>query len=261
MRSNKLLILLLCNLLYFSGQTYAASPAKSDDQFNFDDDYQGEDVGKNKTNQVVYDPLETVNRKIFAFNEFADKKVVLPVVRQYHKSVPQRVRISIGNFVNNLSAPFSVANSLIQGDGENAMASFSAFLINSTIGVAGLFDVAGEKKIKYHTEDLGQSFGRYGSKPGPYLVIPVFGPSDARDLSGLVIEKLVSPLSFNRFDVGGDSGLINNEAAISLAAIEGISTREGLIEIIDDIRKNSFDPYSTIRSAYLQRRQASILNQ
>ncbi len=253
---DKLLILLFCSLLFFGGQSWANQTSY---QFNFDDDYEGEGVGK-KSNQVISDPFEKVNRQIFAFNELLDKRIALPIVRRYHKFVPQPVRTSVTNFVDNISAPFSVANSLIQGDGKNARASFSAFLINSTIGVVGLFDVASEKKIKYNEEDLGQTLGKYGSKPGPYLIIPFLGPSDVRDFSGLVVEKMVSPLSFNSFDIGGTSGFMSDEVAISLALADGISARDGLIEIVDDIRKNSFDPYSTMRSAYLQKRQTLILN-
>ncbi len=260
MRSAKLLIFLLCNLLFFNGETLATPINNTKSQFNFDEDYQGEDVGK-KSDQTISDPFESVNRQVFAFNELVDKNILLPVVRQYHKSIPQPIRTSVSNFVSNISAPFSVVNSLIQGDGTNAMASFSSFLINSTIGVVGLFDVAGQKKIKYKTEDLGQSFGKYGSKAGPYLVIPFLGPSSVRDFSGLVVETAVNPISFNGFEVGGKRDLIGDEIAISMALSNAITTRESLIEVVDDIRKNSFDPYSTIRSAYLQRRQSLILNQ
>jgi phospholipid-binding lipoprotein MlaA len=255
MTSAKLSILLFCLLLFVGGQSFAGN---DNSKFNFDENYEGEDVGKKS--QEIYDPFESINRKVFAFNELLDKKVALPVVRQYHQHIPQLVRTSVNNFVNNISAPFSVVNSLIQGDGENAMASFSSFLINSTIGIVGLFDVAGSKKIKYNEEDFGQSFGKYGVKAGPYLVIPFLGPSDARDFSGFAVEKAVSPIAFNNFEVGGQRELISDELAISLGLASGISARESLIDIVDDIRKNSFDPYSTMRSAYLQRRQSLILN-
>jgi len=256
MTSAKLLILLFCSLLFFGEQSFASG---ANQQFNFDDNYEGEEAG-NESNQVIYDPFESVNRKVFAFNELLDKKVALPVIRQYRKHIPERVRTSVTNFVNNLSTPFSVINSLIQGDGQNAMASFSSFLINSTVGVAGLFNVAGDKKIKYNEEDFGQSLGKYGSKAGPYLVIPFLGPSDVRDFSGLVAEKVINPLAFNELEVGNKKDLIDYELAISLSLANGISARDSLIEIVDDIRKNSFDPYSTMRSAYLQRRQSLILN-
>jgi phospholipid-binding lipoprotein MlaA len=256
MTSAKLSILLFCSLLFFGEQSFANN---TNPQFNFDDNYGGEEIS-HESHQTIYDPFEVVNRKVFAFNELLDKKVSLPVIRQYRKHIPERVRTSVTNLVNNLSAPFSVVNSLIQGDGQNAMASFSSFLINSTVGVVGLFDVAGDKKIKYNEEDFGQSLGKYCSKAGPYLVIPFLGPSNVRDFSGFVAEKIISPLAFNSFEVGNKRDLIGEELAISLSLVNGISIRDSLIEVVDDIRKNSFDPYSTMRSAYLQRRESLILN-
>ncbi len=255
MKSAKLLFLLLLNFSVFNNQAWADNAS----QFNFDEDYQGEDVSK-KSNQLIYDPFESVNRKVFVFNEFLDKTIALPVTRQYHKSVPQPIRTSVGNFVNNLSTPFSVVNSLLQGNPENAMASFSAFLINSTVGVVGLFDVAGNKKIKFNQEDLGQTFGKYGVGSGPYLVVPFLGPNDLRDFSGFATETALNPISFNVLNIGSSGQLINDETAAYLAASNAIVARENLIEVVDDIRKNSFDPYSTMRSAYMQRRQALILN-
>ena len=230
------------------------------DQFNFDDSYEGEEIAGNNNIQPIYDPFENFNRKVFAFNEALDKNIALPAVKSYRRFVPKILRDSVHNFVNNIEAPFSVINSLLQGDGTNSMASFSSFLINTTLGVGGLFDVAGNKKITYKEEDLGQTLGKYGSKPGPYLVIPLLGPSDVRDLSGYAVEKLVSPLSFNSLDIGGTQDWISNEESITLSALKGVDTREGLIEIVDDIRKNSFDIYATMRSAYLQRRNSLILN-
>ena len=250
-----LLISLFCLML--PSQSFADDVTT---KFNFDDSYQGEENAKGTDKSTIYDPFERANRKIFAFNEMLDKNVALPVVKQYRKSVPQVVRNSVKNFINNITTPFSVVSSLLQGDGQNSMASFSSFLINTTLGVGGIFDVAGNKNIKYHEEDLGQTFGKYGSKSGPYLVIPILGPSDVRDLSGSVVEKLISPFSFNRLEIGGSSNLISDEAAISLTATNGITARDSLIEVVDDMRKNSFDTYSTMRSAYLQRRQALINN-
>ncbi len=248
---------LLC--LYFSPVNQAFADNQPE-QFNFDDNYEGEEIAGNKNNNLVHDPFEKFNRKIFSFNEIVDKNIALPVVRQYHKIVPQMVRDSIRNFTNNISAPFSIVNSALQGDGTNSMASFSSFLINTTLGFGGLFDVAGKKKINYNEEDFGQTFGKYGSKPGPYLVIPILGPSNLRDFSGFAIEKVVDPLSLNALNIGGKKDLVNIETSISLSLANVFVLREELIDIVDDIRKNSFDPYATIRSAYSQRRESLILN-
>jgi phospholipid-binding lipoprotein MlaA len=250
-------ILIALFALTLSNKTFAES--KTAGQFNFDEDYQGDEM-PNKDVASVYDPFEKFNRKIFAFNEVADKTIALPVAKQYRKFVPISVRNSIHNFINNISSPFSTINSLAQGDTGNAMASFSSFLINSTIGIGGLFDVAGNKKIKYHKEDFGQTLGKYGSGSGAYLIIPFIGPSNVRDFSGVVVNRMVDPLSFDSFNIAGDKNLISNEVQISLFLAGGIDAREGLIEIIDDVRQNSLDAYATLRSAYSQRRNSLILN-
>ena len=262
------LVLLFCLELFFLKiatanqitNTETNIISKNSNQFNFDDDYQGEATNNHQDDYKVYDPFEGFNRKIFVFNDVLDKNIILPIARKYRKIVPKPIRTSIDNCLNNLSIPFSVINSAIQGDGKNTMASFSSFLINSTIGVVGLFDVAGKKNIKYEKEDFGQSFGKYGVTPGPYLVIPIIGPSNVRDFSGSAITKFIDPLSINALELGGNRHLIDNEESIFIAMIEGINTREGLIDIVDDVRKNSFDPYVTIRSAYSQRRSSLINN-
>lgn len=253
MKKSGLLFLLF---LLFSNNVLAQSST----QFNFDEDYEGEEQGIETKESLIYDPLEVINRPIFGFNEFIDKYAILPIVRQYHRFTPDPVRKSVHNFVTNIFSPFSVVNSLLQGNGTNAMASFSSFLINSTLGVGGLFDVAGERKIKYHYEDLGQTLGHYGLSTGPYLVIPFLGPSDLRDFAGFAAERAVDPLSFNLLEVGGQREFITTATSVSLATITAVDLRESLIETVDNIRKDSFDVYATFRSAYLQRRESLIIN-
>lgn len=262
------MMLLFCSTSY----NVLAAEINSAPKFNFDDNYQeGEQEAKGakeddlkdqkNSSQDVYDPFEKFNRKIFAFNETMDKYVALPVVRGYEKSVPEPIRNSVHNFITNLYSPLTVINSLLQGNATNAMASFSSFLINTTVGIGGIFDVANKKNIHYQKEDLGQTLGSYGSKPGPYLVIPILGPSDLRDFSGFAVEELVNPLSFNVGKVGHTNDLISIDASVALTLADGIDTRESFVDIIDDIRKNSFDVYATMRSAYLQNRNSLILNQ
>jgi len=205
----------------------------------------------------IYDPFEKVNRKIFVFNDKLDIYFLEPVATYYGKVVPGPIIRSVRNFFNNLSAPFSVANSLLQGDGNNAMASFSSFMINSTLGVVGLFDVAGNKKIEYDKEDLGQTFARYGSGPGPYLMLPFFGPSTLRDASGMAITESLSPLSLNITKIGNDD-LVSDKAVLGMSVISVIDKRESLLTIIRDLRANSFDFYATSRSAYMQNRESKI---
>ncbi|MDA0902639.1 MAG: VacJ family lipoprotein [Proteobacteria bacterium] len=232
--------------------------AQNEDE-DFDFDFEFEDSVSNTIE--VYDPLEKVNRKIFAFNEIVDKYFFEHIARGYRKATPRVVRKSIGNFFTNLSLPFTSINSALQGDVENALSSFSHFLINSTIGIGGLFDVASTKEIKYRDEDFGQTFAKYGMGQGPYLVLPLLGPSSIRDGLGMTTRRLIDPLSINMFEFGGSRELIDSEILVSLAIIEAIDKREGLIEIISDARKDSFDLYATARSAYIQRRSFKINNQ
>lgn len=210
--------------------------------------------------EEIYDPLEKYNRKIFVFNDAFDRYFLEYVARLYRDKVPKEVRSSTHNFLNNLYLPISVFNSLAQGKVENGLATFSNFLINTTLGIGGLFDVAGNKGLKYNYEDFGQTLGHYGYSSGAYLMIPFFGPSSTRDLTGTAVNNAINPIGFNLLEVGGKDKLLKTEYLIAINATSGIDQREGLIDIVDDLRKDSFDFYATIRSAYLQKRQAEIKN-
>lgn len=206
----------------------------------------------------IYDPLEKYNRKIYAFNDALDRYFLEHIAIAYRDSLPRKVRKSIRNFLTNLSLPISTFNSILQGKVDNSLATFSNFLINSTIGLAGLFDVAGEKGIRYDQEDFGQTLAYYGVETGAYLVLPILGPSSSRDFAGLIVDKSLNPIEFNILEIGGSENLIDANYLFGIAAASGVDTRESLIEAIRDIRKDSFDPYSTIRSAYLQKRSDNI---
>lgn len=208
----------------------------------------------------IYDPYEKLNRKIYAFNDSFDRYLFEPISKAYRTGVPKPARNGIRNFLTNLSLPVSALNSFLQGKMDNGLATFSNFLINSTIGIGGLFNVAGEKEIRYKSEDFGQTLGSYGSGSGAYLVIPFLGPSSTRDFSGWLTDKAVNPLGLNAFNVGDKRNLMEIEYRIGLIVASGIDTRESLIDIIDDLRQDSFDPYATIRSAYLQKRSTDIQN-
>jgi phospholipid-binding lipoprotein MlaA len=238
-------------LAVFSSDSYAKVVDFDDSEFEAFD---------NQNEEEVYDPLEKYNRKIFVFNDFLDRYFLEYVARGYRDNIPKPARDSVHNFLNNLNSPISAFNSLLQGKGNNGLATFSNFLINSTIGVFGLFDVAGEKGIRYHPEDFGQTLGHYGVKSGPYLMVPFVGPSSIRDLSGTVTDQVVSPASYNYFKIGGKNYLIGDEALIAVTLMHTVDTRESLIDIIDDVRRESFDPYATLRSAYTQKRNNEIKN-
>ncbi len=209
---------------------------------------------------VVYDPFEKYNRKIFAFNDFMDRYFLEFLAKEYRKDIPKPARKIVRNFLTNLSAPISIFNSLVQGKGENSLATFSNFLINSTVGIGGLFDVASEKGIRYSKEDFGQTLGFYGIKSGPFLVVPFIGPSNIRDFSGMATDQIISPTSYNISEIGGKTYLIGEDNLIAFTFVGAIDTRESLIDIINDVKKDSFDYYATLRSAYNQRRINEIKN-
>lgn len=208
----------------------------------------------------IRDPYEKANRKIYAFNDAFDRYFFERVARTYRKTVPERGRDSIHNFLNNLSLPISMVNSIAQGKVDNALATFSSFLINSTVGFGGLFNVSGEKGVFYKPEDFGQTLGHYGFNSGPYLVLPFLGPSSIRDFGGFVFDRSIDPVGFNVFDIGGRSFKWSSGYAALYVSIYGIDTREGLLDVVDDVRRDSFDPYATVRSAYLQKRVNEIKN-
>lgn len=206
----------------------------------------------------VYDPYEKLNRKVYAFNDAFDRYFFEHIAKAYRNNVPKGLRRLIHNFLNNLSLPVSTFNSFAQGNVDNGLATFSNFLINTTVGIGGIFDIAEEKGIFYQREDFGQTLGRYNTGPGAYLVVPFLGPSSTRDFSGWLADRTIDPLGLNAFGLGGSDDLIDSNYRIGVALMTSLDSRESLIEIIDDIRRESFDPYSTMRSAYLQKRKADI---
>jgi phospholipid-binding lipoprotein MlaA len=235
------------------------NPADALGKSSYDEDSIEADFAKYSNNTPqINDPAEKFNRKIFAFNEAFDKYFFRYVAISYRKAIPKKARISVRNFLTNLTLPLSTVNSLLQGKIDNSLATFSSFLINSTIGIGGLFDPAGAKNIRYNHEDFLQTFAQYGASSGAYLVIPILGPSSTRDFSGFIVEKAVDPLGFNALSIGGKKGLITKGDSIGITVADAIDKRESMIEIIDEGRKDSFDFYAMVRSAYLQKISSEI---
>jgi len=254
--------ILLCFLLFSFSDVHAQIDNKNEDSTALIDDKEIEEIdfGTQPSAQTINDPFEKYNRRVFGFNEFMDINIFEPVAKGYRAAVPKLFRDSVRNVIKNLSLPLVCVNSIFQGNAENAMGSFSTFLINTTLGVGGIFDVAGTKKVEYRKEDFGKTFAKYGVGQGPYLIIPFLGPSTTRDFSGYLVEKAADPLSFNVLQVGGKEDIVSPAYRISLSGMSVLGTRESLINILDDVRRDSFDVYATIRSAYLQRRNFEILN-
>ncbi|MFM7702756.1 MAG: VacJ family lipoprotein [Alphaproteobacteria bacterium] len=208
----------------------------------------------------IDDPFEKYNRKIYKFNDTIDKYFFEHLARSYRKTIPKPARLSFRNFLDNMSLPLSAINSMAQGKIDNGLATFSTFLINSTLGVGGFFDVARKKGINYEREDFGQTLGYWGFSSNNFLMLPFFGPSNLRDFVGFSVDRTIDPLGFNTLQIGGDTNFIDGSKRIFNTVFKVVDNREELLDIIDNIRQDSFDPYATIRSAYLQRRLAQIEN-
>jgi phospholipid-binding lipoprotein MlaA len=200
------------------------------------------------------DPLEDANRKIFEFNQFVDRNAIAPAAKAYRAALPDPVRDSVRDFLNNLREPLIFANDTLQGEFESAAKTVGRFVINSTIGMGGVVDVAGRWGIPHHDEDLGLTLGVWGIPEGPYLVVPVLGPSTPRDLGGQVAEGFGDP--FNLMVTGNPFTLY--WIPFVRGAVSGIDQRSRYIEALADIERTSLDYYATIRSLYRQRRAALI---
>ncbi len=202
------------------------------------------------TGAELHDPFETVNRGVFSFNEVVDNILLQPVARAYRFAIPEYGRQRVTNVLTNLRQPVVFVNSVMQGDPGNAFSSLWSFLLNSTLGVAGIFDFAGANtELEVHPEDFGQTLGVWGFGHGSYIVLPILGPSSARDTVGLVADWFMDP--FNYFD---------DEVTITRTIATAIDRRASTLDLTDEVYRTSFDPYATFRSGYLQRRAAQVKN-
>lgn len=197
------------------------------------------------------DEAQSLNRAIFDFNEVVDKILLKPVAQGYRFITPQPVRDRLGNVSNNLQEPVNMLNAFLQGDVQQGLGSFWRFLINSTVGLAGLHDVAKDAGLAYRAEDFGQTLAVWGVGEGGYVVLPIFGPSTTRDTFGLIVDIASNPFTYIPRD---------DTASLGIAAGQGIIKREQLLDPIDDIYETSLDPYVSFRSIYLQRRANQISN-
>ena len=201
------------------------------------------------------DPWENLNRGTFAFNEKFDKYLLSPLAKGYRLIFPSEVRTGVRNFLNNLSEPWSSINSILQGDLKNTGNSLARFLINSTIGVLGIFDVATAIGFENQKEDFGQTLAVHGVGPGPYLVLPFLGPSTLRDAIGKVTALFGDPVTLALERNNKDEWIWIG------MAIKGVDFREQNLEKIDNLNATSVDFYATLRSLYLERRSSMIRNQ
>lgn len=200
----------------------------------------------------IHDPFETTNRYIFAFNQAVDYAVINPVIKGYRTVAPQPVRSGIRNFLRNLGSPMNFVNQLLQGDLKGAGTVFVRSAVNTTVGVGGIFDVAGYEGIPYESEDFGQTLAVWGVGNGPYMVVPFIGPSSLRDYSGYFVDAAADPLRFYMHNIDED-GLMYAKTGVSY-----LDLRESLYDSMLDMKTNSIDYYAAVRSTYFQHRQALI---
>jgi phospholipid-binding lipoprotein MlaA len=204
--------------------------------------------------QRVNDPAEPANRGVFAFNRALDQALLRPAAIVYKDYTPELFQMGVHNVLNNLRSPVIFFNDVLQGRIEHAVATWARFMINSTIGVLGLFDPATGMGIEFHNEDFGQTLAVWGVPEGPYLMLPVFGPSNPRDTVGLVVDILVDPLNWWAANTG------NDWAPWARGGMRAIDTRARNFDAIEDLEKTSLDFYAAIRSLYRQRRADEISN-
>lgn len=194
------------------------------------------------------DPFEGFNRAVYKFNDGFDKAIAKPVATAYTKVAPAPVRNGVRNFFSNIADVFIGVNNLLQGKPEEALTDWTRFAVNTTFGFLGVADWATDMGLEKHDEDFGQTFGRWGAGSGPYLVLPILGPSDVRDGVGTVFDIYTDPVS-NRTPV---------DQRNSATVLRLVSRRADLLNASRLLEQAALDQYAFVRDAYLQRRRSLI---
>lgn len=193
------------------------------------------------------DPWERVNRSTFEFNDAVDRAVLKPVARGYQRFVPRVARTGVSNFLNNLAYPTTLANNLLQLKLKDALSDTARLLLNSTLGLGGLLDPATDAGLARNDEDFGQTLGRWGLPAGPYLVLPLLGPSTLRD----------TPAMYPDYLTNGRHYLDDDTAEAALGGLSVIDQRASLLGI-EATFEGAFDRYALVRNAFLQRREYKV---
>lgn len=202
---------------------------------------------------VIYDPFEPLNRKIYGFNEAVDQAVLGPVARGYINTVPEPARDGVTNFLANTNSPVIFANDVLQAKPQRAAETLSRFIINTTVGLGGLIDVAGKSNLEGHSEDFGQTLAVWGVPNGAYFVAPLLGPSNLRDTTGRVVDRLFDPFFWLEYGASDLDIYINSSRTLATA----IDTRARLDPAFDNLRSQP-EPYVALRRAYTSDRRSQI---
>ena len=215
-------------------------------------------LSKNNSGEVK-DCFEKLNRGTFALNQGLDKVILKPVAKAY-RTLPSPVRTGTSNVLVNLSSLITIPNNILQGEFGTAGVNTGRFIVNTTVGILGIFDVA--KKMgfsKYEKEDYGQTLGVWGVSAGCYVVLPILGPSTIRDTAGSFVNVLGGDPYYNMSTHGNNEYLDRSDYMIT-KTLTAVDFRSKTIESFDNLEKNSMDFYASVRSLYLQDRQRKILN-
>lgn len=194
------------------------------------------------------DPWEGMNRRIYAFNDQIDEAVLQPVAKAYVEVLPSFARTGVRNFFGNLADVWTFVNASLQLKGQVAAETFMRVAVNSTLGLYGVLDIASEAGIEKRREDFGQTLGHWGVGSGPYLVLPLFGPSSLRDAAALPADWQASPGQY--FEAG--------RTRTGLSLLNVTSTRAQLLKATEAVKAASLDPYSFVRDGWLQKRQNDV---
>lgn len=191
------------------------------------------------------DPMESFNRAMFGFNDKVDTAVLKPVAKGYRAVTPDWLRKGVGNFFNNLEDMWSVVNSALQGRGQEFSDNVGRVMINTTIGLLGVVDVASDLNIDRHTADFGQTLGRWGVPPGPYVVLPIMGPRTLREVAALPVDLQGEPV----YNIG------DQDSKTWLPILDVVDLRAKYLNASDVLEGAALDPYTFRRDAYLQRQR------
>lgn len=199
------------------------------------------------------DPYEDANRAIFAFNDGVDEAILEPISSHYGKILPKPVQTGVNNIVRHVRSPIIFTNDVLQGEMGRAGDTLGRFTVNTLFGFFGIWDVAQEMGIEYHSEDFGQTLAVWGVPSGPYIMMPLLGPGNLREHLGSTVDMVFQPMNW----WSGEDALIVNG---SVRAMRVVQTRADNIERIGDLKKTSLDYYASVRSFYQQNRESEILN-
>jgi phospholipid-binding lipoprotein MlaA len=195
------------------------------------------------------DPWERFNRTSYAINDALDRAALKPVAKAYKKVTPRFVRTGINNFFSNLDNVSTVINDLLQGKGKQAGRDSARFLMNTTLGLGGLFDPASAAGLERNDEDFGQTLGKWGVKSGPYLMLPLLGPSTVRDGLARIPDQFTHPVNY----------LEDDSTRYLIRAVDVLDLRAGLLDLDAQLEK-SYDRYAFVRTAWLQRREYMVMD-